>query len=252
MKNAQTEVILELTSKLKNLFGPQANQSLQINTKIDKTFVTEIDLYVSELIKKKILNHSKYSHYNFFSEEEFSELTFPAAILDPIDGTRELILKRAECAVSLAMMNSSSLSDEKNYGWIYNPFSGFSIDSSMPFVEASNKSSKKLLGLVSRSEFENGHFNRYLENSDKIDLSPRGSVAFKLGLLAAGGCDFVISLSPKHIWDIAAGTVLCAQRGFHCYQNGKKVSNLNEIAIKGPLVWAPDVLVDEIHSQFLK
>ncbi len=252
MKKAQSEVILELTLKLQKLFGPKSEENLKISTKEDKTFVTEIDLFVSELIKAKLLSNEKYAHYQFFSEEEFGELKFPSAVLDPIDGTRELILKRAECAVSLALMKSSSLYDPENYGWIYNPFSGFSIDSSVPFIYASNKSTKKLLGLVSRSEFEMGYFDKYISQNSKIDLSPRGSVAFKLGLLAAGGCDFVISLSPKHIWDIAAGSLLCAQRGFHLYQQGLRIECLDQIKINGPLVWAPVELIDEIHAQFQK
>ncbi len=252
MKKAQTEVILELTLKLQKLFGPNSTAELKINTKEDKTFVTEIDLFVSQLIKEKLLSNDRYKNFEFFSEEEFGELKFPSAILDPIDGTRELILKRAECAVSLALMKDSSLYNPENYGWIYNPFSGFSVDSSMPFVSASNKSTKKLLGLVSRSEFEKGYFDKYLSPSTKIDLSPRGSIAFKLGLLAAGGCDFVISLSPKNIWDIAAGSLLCAQRGFHLYQNGIKLEKLDQVKIDGPLVWSPVELIDEIHSQFQK
>lgn len=252
MKKAQSEVILELTKKLQNLFGPNPERELQIQAKADKTLVTEIDLFVSDLIKKKLLSNVRYSHFHFFSEEEFGELLFPSAILDPIDGTRELILQRAECAVSLALMNSSKINDPVNYGWIYNPFSGFSLDSSMPYVNVTNKSSKKILGLVSRSEFEKGYFDKYLLECGRIDLSPRGSVAFKLGLLAAGACDFVISLSPKSIWDIAAGTILCEQRGFHLYQNSVKIERLEDVRIEGILLWSPPDLADEIHALFQK
>lgn len=252
MKKAQSEVILELTKKLQILFGPNAQRELLVQSKADKSLVTEIDLFVSELIKSKLLNNSRFGHYNFFSEEEFGELLFPSAILDPIDGTRELVLQRAECAVSLALMKNPMIDDPENYGWIYNPFSGFSLDSSMQFINVTNKSSKKILGLVSRSEFEKGYFDDYLENCGKIDLSPRGSIAFKLGLLAAGACDFVVSLSPKNIWDIAAGTILCAQRGFHLYQNGVKIKTLDQIRIEGVLLWCPETLFGEIWKQFQK
>jgi len=252
MKNIQSEVVLELTKKLKNLFGPETSEKLKINTKADKTFVTEIDLFVSDLIKQKILAHGKFSHYGFYSEEEFEHLHFPTVILDPIDGTRELIMQRAECAVSLAMMKSSKISDPENYGWIYNPFTGFSIDSTANFIPTTNKSSKKILGLVSRSEFEKGHFDHYTNSIGKIDVSPRGSIAFKLGLLASGGCDFVVSLSPKNIWDIAAGTILCSQRGFHMYQNGTKIEDLNQVRLDGILLWCPESLFEELNQAFQK
>jgi myo-inositol-1(or 4)-monophosphatase len=250
MKNTQSEVILELTEKLNFLFGAEASKNLKIDMKTDNTVVTEIDLFVSNLLKEKLNKHPHFKTYHFFSEEEFSELIFPTAILDPIDGTRELIKGRAECAVSLALMKTPELSDPSNYGWLYNPFSGFSLDSDVPFVSSNNKSKQKILGMVSRSEFEKGYFNDFLNLDHHIEITPRGSIAFKLGLLASGGCDFVLSLSPKNIWDIAAGTVLCAQRGMKLYQNGVEITRLDKINMKGIMLWAPPELAEELWSKF--
>lgn len=246
----QSKVILELTKKLENHFGPKASKNLEINLKDDKSIVTEIDLFVSNLIKEQLQIHPIYQAYDFFSEEEFDELHFPSAILDPIDGTRELALGRAECAVSLALMKTSRLDDPSNYGWICNPFTGFSLDSADHYVNVDNKSIKKILGMVSRSEFEKGYFDKYLSLHPKIDISPRGSIAFKLGLLAAGACDFVLSVSPKNIWDIAGGSILCEQRGIHLYQNGNRVTDLNQIKINGILLWAQDSLAAELWGYF--
>ena len=250
MQIIQSEIILELTKKLSFLFGPKASKKIEINLKSDQTIVTEIDLFVSTLIKEKLKTHSKYIDYNFFSEEEFDKLIFPSAVLDPIDGTRELAKGRAECAVSLALMKSPELSDPENYGWLYNPFSGFSLDSSIPFVPSNTKSAQKILGMVSRSEFEKGYFNDLINIDPKLEITPRGSIAFKLGILASGGCDFVLSLSPKNIWDIAAGSVLCAQRGIKMYQNGVEITRLDMIHIKGILLWAPEELAEELCSKF--
>lgn len=250
MRNIQTEVILELTRKLRNLFGPKANRDLEVSLKTDNTLVTEIDLFVSNLLKQKFNEHESYKAYSFFSEEEFDQLTFPAAIVDPIDGTRELVKGRAECAVSVGLMNSSDLADPANYGWLYNPFSGFSLDSSTPFITSHNKSTQKILGMVSRSEFEKGYFKNFININPKIDISPRGSIAFKLGLLASGGCDFVLSLSPKNIWDIAAGTILCSQRDISLYQNGVRIDRLDQVKMSGVLLWAPDDLAKDLWEQF--
>lgn len=250
MKITQTEVILELTKKLSFLFGPKAAKDIEVNLKSDNTIVTEIDLFVSTLLKEKLKNHPTFSNYNFFSEEEFDKLIFPSAILDPIDGTRELAKGRAECAVSLALMKTPELSDPSNYGWLYNPFSGFSLDSDIPFVPSNNKSIQKILGMVSRSEFEKGYFKDFINIDPKIEITPRGSIAFKLGLLASGGCDFVLSLSPKNIWDIAAGSVLCAQRGIKMYQNGVEITRLDQIHIKGILLWAPENIAQDLWAKF--
>ena len=250
MKNIQSEVILILTRKLSFLFGPNATLDIEVNLKTDNTIVTEIDLFVSNLLKEKLKAHPEFQHYSFFSEEDFDQLTFPSAILDPIDGTRELAKGRAECAVSLALMNSALIADPKNYGWLYNPFSGFSLDSDVPFVASNNKSAQKVLGMVSRTEFEKGYFKNFINIDPKIEISPRGSIAFKLGLLASGGCEFVLSLSPKNIWDIAAGTVLCAQRGIKLYQNGVEIKSLDEVHMKGVLLWAPENLGPELWTKF--
>ncbi len=250
MKNAQSEVIIELTKKMGTLFGPRAKQELSVSLKSDKSVVTEIDLFVSELIKEKLAAHPQYRSYNFFSEEEYDQLSFPSAILDPIDGTRELVKGRPECAVSLALMKSPEISDPENYGWIYNPFSGFSLDSSVPFIPSHNKSTQKYLGMVSRSEFEKGYFNQLLDIDPKIEITPRGSIAFKLGLLAAGACDFVLSLSPKYIWDIAAGSVLCAERGIKLYQNGVEIKSLNEVTTQGILLWANEEIASMLWTKF--
>ena len=250
MKITQSEVILELTKKLSILFGPKASQDIQVDLKSDNTIVTEIDLFVSTLLKEKLQKHAEYKNYTFFSEEEFSELIFPCAILDPIDGTRELARGRAECAVSLGLMKTPELSDPANYGWLYNPFSGFNLDSDTPFVASNNKSTQKILGMVSRSEFEKGYFKDFLNIDPKIEITPRGSIAFKLGLLASGGCDFVLSLSPKNIWDIAAGSILCAQRGIKMYQNGIEVTHLDQVNVKGIMLWAPENIAHDLWAKF--
>lgn len=250
MKNAQSEVIIELTQKMSQTFGPHAKHELSVSLKDDKSLVTEIDLFVSTLIKEKLKTHSIYNSYSFFSEEEYDQLVFPSAILDPIDGTRELVKGRPECAVSLGLMKSPDIADPENYGWIYNPFSGFSLDSSVPVVQSHNKSTQKYLGMVSRSEFEKGYFNQLLDIDPKIEITPRGSIAFKLGLLASGACDFVLSLSPKNIWDIAAGTILCSKRGIKLYQNGVEIKRLDQVVMKGILLWANEEIAEMLWTKF--
>jgi myo-inositol-1(or 4)-monophosphatase len=253
MKKVQNEVILELTKKLSNLFGPRAQNSIQVDFKDDKSLVTEIDFFVSTILKQKLAGHPEYSHYAFFSEEDFKEYTFPCAILDPIDGTRELVKGRPECAVSLALMKTHTIADPENFAWLYNPFSGFSLDTKTPFVPSMDKSIQKLLTFVSRSEYHKGYYDKYLSHP-QLDITPRGSIAFKLGLLASGACDFIISLAPKNAWDIAAGTILCERRGIHFYENGVQVKTLDRERYLGVLIWAPDalapILMDIFREEF--
>lgn len=243
-KFPKNEIKEKLMQRLGVALEGNPNGPLKPSLKEDQSPVTEIDLFISELVKNEV--KSTFGEINFLSEEGLEEellsLEFPTVILDPIDGTRELVTGKAECALSMALMNSSLIADKNNKAWIYNPFTGFDLSTDDIFYPRFNKSNQPFLGLVSRSEFKKGYFDKFLSMNPNVTLSPRGSIAYKLGLLAAGSCDFVISLSPKNIWDIAAGTILCQQRGMKLYQEGKEVKDLSDLLIKGKLIWAyPEV-----------
>lgn len=248
VENIKKELSELLTKEIQEIFSKNNDRQLQANLKSDESIVTEIDLLVSNFFKNKLSSHSKYSKFHFYSEEDFNQFHFPCAVLDPIDGTRELAKGRAECAVSLALMNSAEIADNKNYALVYNPFSGFLMDSEMKFVEAFNHSIQNLSGMVSRSEYHKGFFNNI--KNQKIHLFPRGSIAFKLALLSSSACDFIVSKNPKNVWDIAAGTILAHQRGYHFFENGKKVTHLDKERYNGVLLWCKDEHRDELMSEF--
>ena len=160
----------------------------------------------------------------------------------------KLNIDEAEVLRYLGYKNQE-IDDPENFAWIYNPFSGFSLDTQIPYVVTTDKSIQKILTFVSRSEFHKGHYEKYLDHPQLV-ITPRGSIAFKLGLLASGACDFIISLEPKNVWDIAAGTILCAQRGIHFYENGKRIRSLTSQTYSGALIWAPEFLAPTILKIF--
>lgn len=211
---------------------------LGLKQKEDFSPLTEIDEYISDLIKDEVQKISG-QKFHFLSEEEINDIHFPLAILDPIDGTRELVKGIGQCSMSLAFMLDKNFYNPKNSGWIYNPFTGFDIHSLIPFCPAPNLNSNRLNGLVSNSEWNKGLKDIELEKN--ISISPVGSIAFKLGLLAVGSCDFIYSHRPKNIWDIAAGTILCAARGIKLYDSQGLVETFEGLKINGPLLWCfPD------------
>lgn len=231
-----------ITTKIGELLSH--GKILKSSLKEDNSIVTEVDLFVSKLMKE----HFKMSNLNFFSEEDFEHLTFPSVILDPIDGTKELNSGIGECAVSLALMNSKELADEKNQAWIFNPFTGFSLSTLNSFLPARNFYNDRLQTLVSRTEWAKGKFTQ--SEKDKFHVAPRGSVAFKLALLAGGACDFLISKEPKNVWDIAAGGVLCHQRGFNFYEQGVLVTKLDKMRYQPPLIWCREQDFEVISKNF--
>mgnify|MGYP001627232222 CR=1 FL=1 len=214
---------------------------LRVEHKSDASLVTEIDHKISQYLK----THISCQGLTFYSEEDHSQLVFPAAILDPIDGTRELVKLRGECAVSLARMRSPKLSEGE--ALVYNPFTGFAAHSDQRPPWRARFHADELLGLVSRSEWEQGLF---AGSTERLRLVPRGSIAFKLGLLAAGACDYVVSLRPKNIWDIAAGTILCEHAGISFLAQGTVVRELSQPTYPAPLIWARPELMPSLRAHF--
>ncbi len=203
--------------------------------------VTIIDLEISNRVK----DIAEAENLHFYSEEEPRDWELPLIIIDPIDGTRELIERRPECAVSIALVKDWNFASNENEGWIFNPFTSetFTNDS----IKISS-ASDKLVGYVSRSEWKSDLFKKY-QNSE-IELSAVGSIAYKLALLSIGKIDFVVSLRPKNIWDIAAGTILCENLGLEFYSEGKRVTKINHELYRPPLLWCKKEDFEKLNSIF--
>ena len=210
-------------------------KQLQIEWKADGTPVTEMDYFISELVKKSFAD--TYPDLHFLSEEDPCTFKFPVLVLDPVDGTRELIRGNPEWAISLAILYSPQLDDPRNFAWIFNPASGFELGEiapSHPSSSSTDDSSHSILqGLISHTEWP------YIKKdvTPSIQLQPCGSIAFKLGRMSRGECDFVFSKRPKSLWDIAAGSLLARWRGFSFWQGKCKVEKLNQIRWSGPFLW---------------
>jgi len=67
------------------------------------------------------------------------------------------------------------------------------------------------LVLASRSEVKRGEWKRF--EGAELNIRAMGSVAYKLGLVAAGRADVTFTLVPKHEWDVAAGAALVLSAG---------------------------------------
>lgn len=212
---------------------------LCIETKSDNTLVTRIDQELSHFCK----NHPASTGFHFYSEEDHTTLQFPAMVVDPLDGTLELIAGRPECAVSVAWLPTPDLS--QGFAVVFNPFTGFSFTSADRAPWRAKANVDEPIGMISRTEWAKG---LYKEKS--AHLIPRGSIAFKLALLASGTCDYVVSLRPKNIWDIAAGTMLCQQRGIEMWSGGKKIERLDQALYDFPLIWAHPELIPTLRAQF--
>jgi myo-inositol-1(or 4)-monophosphatase len=201
--------------------------------------VTELDLFLSSHVEQLMEKH--FPGITFYSEEKYSEWKFPLLALDPLDGTREYIEGRDEWALSIGVFADENFEGE---GWIYNPKKKEDFTQDVPKYEFTYKSCYR--GEVSRSEFNKGLFER-VNDEGKFIIHPVGSIAYKLGRLAYQNSDFVVSLRPKNIWDIAGGTLLCKKAGLKFYSRGMEVTSVQKL-YEPPLIWCHEELFSELSK----
>ncbi len=89
-----------------------------VNMKGASDYVTAVDLKISGFLKEKLAVITP--DIGFMSEEEEGELAQKRWILDPIDGTTNLVYNYNVSSVSLAYYDGEKV----DFGVIYNPFNG--------------------------------------------------------------------------------------------------------------------------------
>ena len=187
--------------------------------------VTTAD-HAADLRLKEILMEAR-PNYGWLSEESIDSTERlnkeRVWVVDPLDGTKEFIEGVPNFVVSIALVENGV----PIVGVLFNPVTD------QIFTAAQGKGAqlngktvqcvtKDNLGdmviLNSRSETRRGLWEPYASIFGK--LKAVGSVAYKLGLTAAGHADIFATLRPKNEWDICAGTCII-------HEAGGKVIDLN-------------------------
>lgn len=137
-------------------------------------------------------------------------------IVDPLDGTREFVSGIPEWCVSIGFVRDGL----PLAGGIFNPATGEKVVGAVGSgVECNQQRCSPSLResldgasvCASRSEIKRGEWERFAKAP--FTIVPCGSVAYKLGMVAAGGFDATWTLVPKHEWDVAAGVALVLASG---------------------------------------
>ena len=141
-------------------------------------------------------------------------------VVDPVDGTREFIMGIPEWCVSIGLV----VDGRPVAGGIMNPAAGSTIVGSVddgvmlngtPVRTSTADSLAGSLVLASRSEVKRGEWAPFFVSP--ISIRNMGSVAYKLGCVAAGLADATWTLVPKNEWDVAAGAALVTAAGGACF-----------------------------------
>ena len=137
-------------------------------------------------------------------------------VVDPIDGTREFIEGIPEWCVSIGLVENGT----PVAGGIFNPITDElvvgSVETGVTFNGAESRvtdpaAAAKITVLASRSEMRRGEWDAVKD--PLLAVQACGSVAYKLGLVAAGRADATWTLVPKSEWDVAAGAALVRGAG---------------------------------------
>lgn len=201
-------------------------------------FVTAVDKGVSEFLKKEL--KKAFPTVGFITEEErehnFSDKVF---ILDPIDGTTNLVYDYKMSAISLAYVEHG----EVQVGIVYNPFSDelfFAIKgkgaylydarngiSELMRIGASNYATNRLFTgkrVLKKSLIEFGAGSSYKSEAEDnfargrrvfekcLDIRRTCSTAIALCYIAAGRLDGYFEKVIKP-WDYAAGILVLSEAG---------------------------------------
>jgi myo-inositol-1(or 4)-monophosphatase len=137
-------------------------------------------------------------------------------VVDPLDGTSEFIAGIPEWCVSVAMVENG----RPVAGGICNPATGEIFlgahgagltYNGQPAAANTKAGLAGTIVLASRSELKRGEWERF--RTGQFEIRPKGSVAYKLALVAAGRADAMWTLTPKNEWDVAAGVALLEAAG---------------------------------------
>ena len=203
------------------VFDPSLKTDVSMKGAAD--FVTAVDLKISTFVKEQLRVLTP--DIGFMSEEEETELTEQRWILDPIDGTTNLVYDYNFSSVSLAYFDGAHV----DFGVIFNPFNGdlfvakrghgvwLNGEKLKPAVDRELKDCLIEFGAGStKKQFADESFGIAKEVFlHCLDLRRVCSSALAIAYVAAGKINGYFERSIKP-WDYAAATLMLEECGAKC------------------------------------
>ncbi len=218
--------------------------------------VTEADTTVDTLLRELLPQDGE----GWLSEETTDDLSRLDCrrvwVVDPLDGTREFVTGIPEWCVSIGLVEDGA----PIAGGILNPATGETIVggrglgvtlNGRPARVTERTTLQGATVLASRSEVKRGEWQGYRE--DLFEIRPTGSVAYKLGLVAAGIVDATWTLTPKHEWDVAAGVALVLAAGGVIVAGSPEEARFNRARPKlSRLIATSPALLPEVEAEIAR
>ena len=215
-------------------------------------YVTQVDITVQEFLKDALYKFAP--AIQFLGEETGLQQmnTDSYWILDPVDGTTNLMHDYQHSVVSLALCQRNEIVA----GIIYDPFheelfsavkgEGSFLNGKPIHVSSAQKLSETIIGIgTAKRELAQENFARFLKVYEHSqDIRRLGSAALELAYTACGrqGGYFEVYLNP---WDYAAGMLLVQEAGGKVSDwNGRKLDPAQGSQVAGTN--------GQVHEELLK
>ena len=203
------------------LADPAAVRSIRAKSKTD--YVTNVDVAVQEFLRERLAALAP--DIQFMGEEQDNrplDWSRPCWILDPVDGTTNLIHRFRHSAVSLALAEGRQIV----FGMVYNPYTeecftarrgGGAFRNGVPIqVSAVSRLEDSLLSagtVPGQRELADAAFRQMRALYDRCqDVRRMGCASLELCDVACGRLEGYVELSLQP-WDYAAGMLILAEAG---------------------------------------
>lgn len=251
------DYVIEIVKDAAKLFENR-RAAEEITVKGVADFVTSVDLSVQNFIQQKL--QEKYPEIQFLGEEMTAaemNLDQPTWVLDPVDGTTNLIYDYHVSVISLALVDKS----QPIMGIVYNPYlkelyyaeeGKGSFRNGEPIHVREAKGMEDALIAIGTSPYYKEYAASNFELFHKVyaackDIRRSGSAAYDLACVACGRLDGYFERSLK-IWDFAAGVVLVREAGGNVYDfSGTEMS----MSLIGDLVAGGELVADKLVNEYL-
>lgn len=229
------ELVKSIITEAADIFSKKESVA-QIITKGRADFVTAVDMQVQQFMQDRLT--AEYPHIQFMSEElDNSAINRDDYmwVLDPMDGTTNLIHDYKRSAVSLALMKGG----ESLLGFIYNPYAkemfhavkdqGSYLNGEVIHVSEETEMENSLITVGTAPYYKELARENFaiIEKlyADCVDIRRTGSAALDLVDVACGRIEGYFEKRLK-IWDYAAGMLIVREAGGEvCYFDGRKATD---------------------------
>ncbi len=222
------EQVLSQTVKIVKQAGKEVlkfygSKDLDVDLKLDKTLVTEVDLAANDFLIKYLKKFS----YPILSEEKKDNLTRLNSdriwIIDPLDGTNDFIKKTGDFSIMVALVEKQ----KPILGIVYLPVSDilYFAEKQQGAYKQEKSSNAKKISVSSVKELSQvrivasrSHFSKEISDfAKKIktkEIKRAGSNGIKIGLIAEGKAELFFNPTNKMgEWDSCAAEIILEEAG---------------------------------------